>query len=115
MQQQCVVTKGDEPLNITWSLNGEDASTVSGVHVLKFGSRTSILAIESVRAYHGGNYTCNATNAAGSIHFTAQLAVNGIMLQIYSYSLLFSSHAFSLFPIFQFLHPSLLLHLAKKQ
>jgi hypothetical protein len=61
-------------------LNGADASSVSGIYVLKIGSKTSILTIESVRAYHGGNYTCTATNSAGLSQFTAHLAVNGIVL-----------------------------------
>ena len=64
-------------MNITWTLNEADASAVSGIYVLKIGSRTSILTIESVRAYHGGNYTCTATNPAGQARFTAHLAVNG--------------------------------------
>jgi hypothetical protein len=53
-----------------------------GIYVLKIGSKTSILTIESVRAYHGGNYTCTATNSAGLSQFTAYLAVNGIVLHI---------------------------------
>lgn len=82
VQQNCAVTKGDEPLNITWTLNGVDASSVSGIYVLKIGSKTSILTIESVRAYHGGNYTCTAMNSAGLSQFTAHLAVNGIVFHI---------------------------------
>lgn len=82
VQQNCAVTKGDEPLNITWTLNGADASSVSGIYVLKIGSKTSILTIESVGAYHGGNYTCTATNAAGLSQFTAHLAVNGTAVSV---------------------------------
>lgn len=86
VQQNCAVTKGDEPLNITWTLNGANASSVSGIYVLKIGSKTSILTIESVRAYHGGNYTCTATNAAGLSQFTAHLAVNGIAINVWVFS-----------------------------
>jgi len=88
VQQSCAVTKGDEPLNITWTLNGANASSVSGIYVLKIGARTSILTIESVRAYHGGNYTCTATNAAGLSQFTAYLAVNGIAISVLFFSCL---------------------------
>jgi hypothetical protein len=63
-------------------LNGADASSVSGIYVLKIGSKTSVLTIESVRAYHGGNYTCTATNAAGSSQYTAHLAVNGSAVSV---------------------------------
>jgi hypothetical protein len=59
---------------------------VSGIYVLKIGSKTSILTIESVRAYHGGNYTCTATNAAGLSQFTAHLAVNGIAINVWVFS-----------------------------
>lgn len=83
VQQNCLVTDGDEPLKITWLLNGGDASNSTGVTVFKLGSRTSILTIESVRSYHAGNYTCTATNSAGSSSFTAVLAVNGIRLSVY--------------------------------
>lgn len=93
VQQHCAVTEGDEPLHITWTLNGVNASTTLGIYVLKIGSRTSILTIESVRAYHGGNYTCTATNLAGSTHYTAYLAVNGIMFD----NLLFPCFSVSIF------------------
>lgn len=77
VQQNCVVLTGDDPLSISWTFNGADASSSAGVYVLKIGSRTSILTIESVRSYHGGNYTCMAENSAGNASFTAHLAVNG--------------------------------------
>jgi hypothetical protein len=83
VQQNCLVTDGDEPLKITWLLNGGDASNSIGVTVFKLGSRTSILTIESVRSYHTGNYTCTAANSAGSSSFTAVLVVNGIHLSVY--------------------------------
>lgn len=84
VQQNCLVTDGDEPLKITWLLNGGHASNSTGVTVFKLGSRTSILTIESVHSYHAGNYTCTATNSAGSSSFTAVLAVNGIRLSVLS-------------------------------
>lgn len=78
VQQNCVVLTGDDPLSVSWTFNGADASSSAGIYVLKIGSRTSILTIESVRSYHSGNYTCLAANSAGSANFTAHLAVNGI-------------------------------------
>lgn len=80
VQQNCVVLTGDDPLSISWSFNGADASSSAGIYVLKIGSRTSILTIESVRSYHSGNYTCTATNSAGRVNLTAHLAVNGTWL-----------------------------------
>ena len=87
VQQNCLVTDGDEPLNITWTLNGGDASASTGINVFKLGSRTSILTIESVRAYHAGSYTCTASNSAGNSSYTARLAVNGIRLKQLSLSI----------------------------
>jgi hypothetical protein len=78
VQQNCVVLTGDDPLLISWIFNGADASSSFGIHVLRIGSRTSILTIESVRSFHKGSYTCMAANAAGNANFTAHLAVNGI-------------------------------------
>jgi hypothetical protein len=85
VQQNCIVLTGDDPLSISWTFNGADASSSAGIYVLKIGSRTSILTIESVRSYHGGNYTCMAVNSAGSASFTAHLAVNGTSLTSFSY------------------------------
>lgn len=87
VQQNCLVMDGDEPLKITWTLNGGDASNSTGISVFKLGSRTSILTIESVRSYHTGNYTCTASNSAGSASFTAVLTVNGIHPSVYQPSL----------------------------
>lgn len=92
VQQNCLVMDGDEPLKIIWILNGVAASNSTGISVFKLGSRTSILTIESVRSYHTGNYTCTATNSAGSSSFTAVLAVNGIHILVYRQSLHVITH-----------------------
>lgn len=83
IQQSCIISEGDIPLTISWLLNSADASKSAGVNVFKMGSRTSILSIESVKAYHWGNYTCIAQNAAGTNSFTASLIVKGKSKSIY--------------------------------
>ncbi|XP_076390029.1 Down syndrome cell adhesion molecule 1 isoform X6 [Megachile rotundata] len=83
---QCAVIKGDLPVKIVWSLNGRtiDVGRVSGNHgydipdivVSRSSKRISTLTIDSVAARHAGEYSCTATNAAGSATHTSVLSVN---------------------------------------
>lgn len=75
---QCTISKGDGPLNITWSLNGKPLKFVDGV-MLSNSKRVSSLTIESVKAEHTGEYTCYAANMAGTSSFSATLNINGIL------------------------------------
>lgn len=74
---QCMVTKGDAPINITWHLNGKPARHVPGVTVTKIGHKSSSLSIDSVASIHTGTYTCSASNQAGHANYSTELAVNG--------------------------------------
>lgn len=75
---QCVVTKGDSPLEITWTFDGHPIQSYhSDVIVSDTGKRVKQLTIESVAARHAGEYTCVASNAAGSISHSVILDVNG--------------------------------------
>lgn len=75
----CAVTKGDTPVSISWLLNGEPVqSGYEGVMVTKSGQRISMLAIESVRSEHAGNYSCIARNRAGEVQHSSTLRVIGI-------------------------------------
>lgn len=49
-----------------------------GISTTKLGDRSSVLTIANAMAAHSGNYTCVATNAAGSASYTAAVHVNGI-------------------------------------
>ncbi|XP_076173901.1 Down syndrome cell adhesion molecule 1 isoform X39 [Ptiloglossa arizonensis] len=74
---QCVVTKGDSPLEITWSFDSRPIrSDRMDVIVSSSGKRVKQLTIESVAARHAGEYTCVASNAAGSTSHSAKLDVN---------------------------------------
>ncbi|KAG5309252.1 DSCL protein, partial [Acromyrmex insinuator] len=76
---QCVVTKGDFPLEITWIFDSRPIQSYHGdVIVSDTGKRVKQLIIESVAARHAGEYTCVASNAAGSTSYSTMLNVNVI-------------------------------------
>ena len=76
-QLSCIVTEGDEPLSISWSFHGASISSDLGIITTSIGGRGSMLLISKVGHKHSGNYTCKASNNAGSGTQTARLNVNG--------------------------------------
>ncbi|CAH2076517.1 unnamed protein product, partial [Iphiclides podalirius] len=72
----CAVNKGDQPLNISWTLNGQPLRNELGVTLTGINKKTSILNIDSVAAIHRGVYCCVASNQAGSANHSAVLEVN---------------------------------------
>lgn len=79
---QCTVSKGDMPLKIQWLHNGVVIQPSEGVIISRTSKRISTLSIESVQATNSGEYTCSASNKAGTISHTAVLNVNGDFNQI---------------------------------
>ncbi|KAG8244653.1 hypothetical protein J6590_017598 [Homalodisca vitripennis] len=75
IQLTCHISKGDRPLQIRWNFHGEELSSHLGITTTKVGDRTSMLNISPTMAAHSGNYTCTATNRAGSSSYTATLFV----------------------------------------
>ena len=76
-QVVCIVSNGDEPLSLTWSLKGAVINSEPSISTTLLGTRTSVLTIQSVGYRHSGDYTCSATNEAGSKSSSATLKVNG--------------------------------------
>ncbi|XP_069356482.1 cell adhesion molecule Dscam1 isoform X9 [Maniola hyperantus] len=76
VQMTCHASKGDRPMSITWTFEGQDLSTVSGIKTLKMAEQTSFLSIASITGAHSGNYTCIARNRAGEDRYTTTLHVN---------------------------------------
>lgn len=76
---QCAVGKGDLPLEISWMFDGQPIEfDYSDTIKIDSGKRHKLLTIESVSARHAGEYTCIASNLAGSVSRSANLVINGI-------------------------------------
>lgn len=77
----CSVAKGDLPIDITWAFNGQLVKELQDHDVLVASTnrKNSVLSIESVNAKHVGEYTCLASNHAGTASYSSYLAVNGII------------------------------------
>ena len=73
----CSVIKGDEPIQISWSLHGEDLGPGPDLTTTQVGPRTSLLMISNVSYRHSGKYTCIAKNVAGTTSYSTILKVNG--------------------------------------
>lgn len=74
----CAVSKGDFPIKIKWTLNGQNINSVSGIVAANTNKKVSQLTIESALAHHSGEYACIAENNAGVAKHAAYLNVNGI-------------------------------------
>lgn len=77
VQVTCHVTKGDQPVNITWMFKEEFLKPSLGINTINLGDKTSMLIISSVTDRHMGDYTCLAENRAGRALQGAQLNVHG--------------------------------------
>lgn len=72
-----MVMKGDLPIEISWSLNGQPIGQAEGITVLKVSPRLSSLSIESISYRHRGEFKCMARNKGGHAEFATELKVNG--------------------------------------
>ena len=78
VQVNCYVSKGDEPLSVSWTLNGMPlTSGHNGVQLVNVGSKTSLLTLTNVNHNSDGEYRCLAHNPAGVASYSANLTVYG--------------------------------------
>jgi len=88
---QCAVIKGDLPIDVTWSFNGREIEAANGafdehsydnpdIAISRSSKRASTLTIESVAARHAGEYSCTASNTAGTATHSSVLSVNGTLV-----------------------------------
>jgi len=78
----CMITKGDLPLNIKWTLNGQPiVNGENGFQVTKMSARLSSLSIESLSDRHRGIFRCIVSNNAGEAYYLSELKINGKLSQ----------------------------------
>lgn len=76
----CMISKGDLPLQIHWTLNGEPViNGANSMQVVRFSPRLSSLSIDAISGAHRGTFRCIASNQAGREEASSDLKVNGIV------------------------------------
>lgn len=75
----CAATRGDIPINITWTLNGRRFDIFDQITTVSMNQRGNQLTIESAQAHHTGEYLCSARNLVGVAKYSSYLNVNGIV------------------------------------
>lgn len=73
----CQIAKGDKPINVRWKFESNEANVGVQFSSRRLSDKASMLSISAASAQHSGNYTCTATNRAGSVSYATQLTVNG--------------------------------------
>ncbi|XP_065334249.1 cell adhesion molecule Dscam2-like isoform X1 [Cloeon dipterum] len=74
---QCMVSKGDPPLEVSWLKDGRPLVGSDELVIRHLDEFTSSLAIGALAPRHSGNYTCVARNLVAAAAHSAGLSVNG--------------------------------------
>ncbi|XP_058460396.1 cell adhesion molecule Dscam2 isoform X45 [Malaya genurostris] len=73
----CMVYKGDSPLEIRWYLNGNLlTSNENGIVIARMTERLSSLSIDPINHRHRGTYECRAKNRGGGTVQSSELIIN---------------------------------------
>ncbi|XP_064480697.1 cell adhesion molecule Dscam1-like isoform X2 [Ornithodoros turicata] len=76
----CTVSSGDMPINITWYRDGEPIGPANpqtrGILVSTVADYSSTLHFKSVRLEYRGNYTCVASNDAGTVSYSTTMVIH---------------------------------------
>ncbi|XP_061517360.1 cell adhesion molecule Dscam2 isoform X31 [Anopheles gambiae] len=73
----CMVFKGDAPLEIRWYMNGNQLPTnENGVIIGRVSERLSSLSIDPIGYFNRGTYECRVKNRAGEAFYSAELVIN---------------------------------------
>ncbi|XP_071035293.1 cell adhesion molecule Dscam1-like [Parasteatoda tepidariorum] len=76
----CTITEGDQPIRIQWIKDGQQSfqpsTTSDDVRSVAVSPFSSSLVFESLAPEHRGNYTCVASNGAGTASHTAPMVIH---------------------------------------
>ncbi|XP_046664865.1 Down syndrome cell adhesion molecule-like protein Dscam2 isoform X42 [Homalodisca vitripennis] len=78
-QLSCLASRGDTPLNLSWSYiapRGQSPKPPPGLTVVPVSPVNSLLLISSISEIHRGMYRCDASNLAGHDSHLMELIVN---------------------------------------
>ena len=73
----CAVTKGDVPLTINWSVSPRPAAESTSIKTVQIDPYTGLLSIDALRPEHSGNYSCQVSNAAGTVSQSQAVLIQG--------------------------------------
>jgi Immunoglobulin I-set domain len=74
---QCMIVKGDTPLQITWTLNDKELVADNSLKITALSAKISVLNILALTKGHRGVYKCIAKNVAGVDVMESELKING--------------------------------------
>lgn len=81
---QCVL-KGSEPMSVSWMKDNHELKEAEHLQIT-YENRTALLHITSLQSEHGGRFSCQAQNQAGTQTCSAVLTVKGwLRLGLWSY------------------------------
>ena len=66
------------PITLQWFKDDVPISQQKGVRVNEVADYSSTLLFESLALDHKGNYTCIASNTAGTVSHTASMSIHGM-------------------------------------
>lgn len=75
-QIHCTTIHGDQPIKFAWFFKNSTLVGTENVRI-DYTKRSSTLSIETVKGEDAGNYTCVASNRAGSTNSSTELVVKG--------------------------------------
>lgn len=72
---QCTL-KGSEPMTVSWTKDNHELKEAENIQI-SYENNTALLHFTNLQSKHGGKYSCQAQNQAGSQTCSAVLTVKG--------------------------------------
>ena len=77
----CTIAKGDLPISIVWRKDNANIDSTNAenddIKIIAFNEFISMLTIDDLDVHHIGNYSCLASNSAGTAIRYQTVHVNG--------------------------------------